>query len=100
MIRLEMKNCNTTLIEKLQKYQHYHRVKWININILQAKEYYLSIKVSLYQGRVIEQAKFTYFPLEKSFKKQITTIEVQEKKEVETLKVMKDAILKDHLNGS
>ena len=95
MIRLEMKNCNTTLIEKLQKYQHYRRVKWININILQAKEYYLSIKV-----RVIEQAKFTYFPLEKSFKKQITTIEVQEKKEVETLKVMKDAILKDHLNGS
>ena len=27
MIRLETKNCNTTLVEKLQKYQSYHQIK-------------------------------------------------------------------------
>ena len=26
MIRLEKKNCNTMLTEKLQKYQHYHQL--------------------------------------------------------------------------
>ena len=33
MIRLEMKNCNTMLTEKQQKYQH-HQVKLINMNFL------------------------------------------------------------------
>ena len=45
MIRLEMKNSNIILTEKLQKYQHYHKVKSINMNILQVKKYYLPIKV-------------------------------------------------------
>ena len=45
MIKLEMENYNTMLTEKLQKYQHYHLEKLINMNILQAKEYYLLIKV-------------------------------------------------------
>ena len=44
MIRLEMKNCNTVLTEKKQKYQYYHRGKLININILQVKVYYPLIK--------------------------------------------------------
>ena len=40
-IRLKMKNYNMILTEKQQKYQIYHHVKWINMNILQVKKYYL-----------------------------------------------------------
>ena len=43
MIKLEIKNVNMTLIEKQQKYQLYHRVKFINMNILLVKIYYLPI---------------------------------------------------------
>ena len=45
MIRLEMKNYNTILTEKQQKYQSYHQEKLINMNMLQMKKYYLPIKV-------------------------------------------------------
>ena len=45
---LEMKNCNMILIEKLQKYQHYHSLKLINMTILQVKKWYLWIKVKLW----------------------------------------------------
>ena len=41
---LEMKNFNI-LSGKQQKYQHYHQVKLIDMNILPAKKYYLLIKV-------------------------------------------------------
>ena len=44
MIRLEINNYNTILTEEQQKYQHYHQVKLINMNILQAQKYYLLIK--------------------------------------------------------
>ena len=44
MIRLEINNYNTILTEKQQKYQHYHQVKLINMNILQAQKYCLLIK--------------------------------------------------------
>ena len=44
MIRLEMKNYNTILTEKPQKCQHYHHVKLINMNVLQAKKYCHLIK--------------------------------------------------------
>ena len=37
------------------------------------------------QKQIIEQAKFTYSPLEKTFEKQIKTIEDQGKKQVELL---------------
>ena len=40
-----MKNYNRILTKKQQKYQYYHHVKLINMNILQVKEYYLLIKV-------------------------------------------------------
>ena len=75
MIRLKMKNYNMTLTEKLPKYQPYHQVKLISMNILPSS-----------QEQIIEQAKFTYYPLGKAFEKQIKTIEDQEKKQVETLK--------------
>ena len=38
----EKKN-STILTEKLQKYQHYHLEKLINMNILQAEKYYFVI---------------------------------------------------------
>ena len=40
------------------------------------------------QLQIIEQAKFTYSPLGKVFKKQIKTIEDQEQKQVDALKVL------------
>ena len=41
--QIEMKNHNTILIEKLQKYQLYRQVKLISMNILLVKKYYLLI---------------------------------------------------------
>ena len=41
------------------------------------------------QRQIIEQNKFTYFPLGKAFEKQRKTIEEQGKKQVEVLKVLK-----------
>ena len=41
------------------------------------------------QSGVIEQGKFTYSPLGKSLEIQIKTIEVQGKKQVEAIKVLK-----------
>ena len=41
------------------------------------------------QKQIIEQAKFTYSPLGKTFEKQIKTIEDQGKKQVEALKDLK-----------
>ena len=38
------KKYNMILKEKLQKYQLYHQVKLISMNILQVKKYYLLIK--------------------------------------------------------
>ena len=40
-----MKNYNTTLTEKQQKYQHYHKVKLMNMNILQPKKHCHLIKL-------------------------------------------------------
>ena len=39
MIKLEMSNFNTILIEKQQKFQPFHQVKLINMNFVQAKKY-------------------------------------------------------------
>ena len=43
------------------------------------------------QKQIIQQAKFTYFPLGKAFEKQIKTIEDQEKKQIDALKDLKDS---------
>ena len=79
-IRLEIKNYNTILIERL-------------ILILSAL---LSGKIDKYeyltgeilpsnQQQINEQAKFTYSPLGKAFEKQTKTIEDQGKKQVAAL---------------
>ena len=41
------------------------------------------------QSRIIEQAKFTYSPLSKAFKKQIKTIEDQGIKQIDSFKSFK-----------
>ena len=84
MIRLEMKNYNMILTEKLLKYQLYHQAKLISMNILLVKIHY-----HLIQQQIIKQAKFAYSPLGKAFKKQIKTIEDQGEKQVEALKDLK-----------
>ena len=61
------------LTGKLQKYQHYHHVKWINMNILQ-----------------IEQTKFTCSPLGKAFERQIKAIE-------QKLKIKKELLMEMHM---
>ena len=40
MVRFEMKNYNTILTVKHQKYQHYYQVKLTKMNISQGKKYY------------------------------------------------------------
>ena len=72
MKRLEIKNCSMILIEKLQKYQHYHQVKLINMNILQVKKFLIT---PFNQSQVIKQATFAYSLLGKAFEKQIKTPE-------------------------
>ena len=39
-----VENYNIILTEKQQKYQHYHQIKLINMNILQVKKYYVLIE--------------------------------------------------------
>ena len=41
------------------------------------------------QQQIIEQTKFTYFPLGKAFEKQIKTIEDQEQKQIKALEDLK-----------
>ena len=77
MIRLEMRNYSVILIEKQLKYQLYHQVKYEYLtgeDILPSN-----------QQQIIEQARFTYSPLQKAFEKQIKTIEDQCKKQVDAL---------------
>ena len=75
-----MRNCNTILTEKLQKYQYYHQVKLI----ASGKEILPSV-----QSRIIEQANFTYSSFGKAFEKQIKTIEDCLIKQGEALKALK-----------
>ena len=69
MIKLEMKNYNMILIEKMQKYQLYQQAKLISTNIVLPSN----------QKTKIEQAKFTYSPLGKAFEKQTKKLNIKEK---------------------
>ena len=72
---LKMKNYNSILIEKPQKYQPYHRIILINTNILWAKKYYLPVRVENYKNS----------PLKKSFEKEAKTIDDQGDKQIEAV---------------
>ena len=80
MIKLRMKNYNMVLTDKQQKYQRYRQVKLINMNILPVKRYYHLIKVN-----IIEQPKFPYSPLGKTFEKQAKTSEEQGKRQIDAI---------------
>ena len=95
MIKLEMKNYNTILIEKQPKYQLYHQTKFVNMSILLVKIYYHSNK-----QQIIEQAKFTYSPLAKAFVKQIKTIEDQGEKQVKALNTLKSGSNNNNNNNN
>ena len=61
MIRLEMKNYNMILIEKLQKYRH------LSIGIIDKLEYLTDEEIlSLNQSQLIEHSKVNYSPLPKN----------------------------------
>ena len=83
MIRVEMKNYNMTLIERLQKYQLYYQVK-INMYQYLTREEILPSN----QQQMKQQAKFTYFPLGKAFEKQTK----------EQVKAIKDLNISDKSN--
>ena len=51
------------------------------------------------QQQIIEQAKFTFSPLEKAFEKQIKTIEDQGEKQVEALKNLKPKKYRKAIEG-
>ena len=59
---LEMKNYNMILTENQEKYKHYHQIKMIKMNILQAKTYYL-----LFKEEWLKKAKFTNSPSKTKF---------------------------------
>ena len=50
-----MNNYDAVLTEKQQKYQLYHRVKLINVNILLVKKYYFLIKVKFISNKSFGQ---------------------------------------------
>ena len=72
MIRLEMKNYNMIIIEKLPEYQLYHQKKIDKYEYPTGEE-----TLPSNQKQIIEQAKFIYSILGKAFKKQIKTIKDQ-----------------------
>ena len=61
MLKLKMKNHNTILTEKQQKYQHYHQVRY---EYLKSEE-----RLPSDQSRKKEQAKFTHSLLCKAFER-------------------------------
>ena len=84
MIGLKMKNYNMVLKEKQQKYQLLSSGKILKYEYLNSEEILPSD-----QQQIIDQVKFTYFPLGNAFEKQIETTEHQGKKQVEALKDLK-----------
>ena len=77
------------LTEKQQYYKHYNRVKYDKYEYLTAEEI-----LPPSQKRVIEQAKFTYFPLGKAFENQIKRIRDQGEKQIKALEVHGKQLIK------
>ena len=83
MIKVGMKNYNMILIAKQSKYRVYHQVKFTN-------EYLTGEDIlPSNQQQIIEEAKFTYSPLGKTFEKQVKAIEDQGQKQEDALKNLK-----------
>ena len=88
MIKLNMKNFNTTLIERQQKYQLYHLIKY---EYLTGEEILPSNK-----QQIIEQDKFEYSPLRKAFEKQTKTIEDRGEKQIKAIQDNKQQLISDN----
>ena len=80
MIILEMKNYNMILTEKLQKISALSSGKIDKYEYLAGKEI-----LSSNQIQILEQAKFAYSPLGKTFEKQIKTIEDRGEKQIKSI---------------
>ena len=79
MIRLEMKNCDTILIEAA-------KISALSSSKIDKQEYLTGEEIlASNQRQIIEQAKFTYSPLGNNFEKQIKTIEDQGQKQFKAL---------------
>ena len=90
-IRLEMKNYNMILIERLQKSSG----KIDKYAYLTGEDILPSN-----QKQIIEQAKFIYSPLGKAFEKQIKTLEDQGKKQIDALADLKPKEIKPNKYGN
>ena len=67
---------------------------------IQKYEYLTSVDISpSNQQEIMEQAKFTYFPLGKAFEKQIKTIEDQGEKQINALKVSEPKTIESGSNN-
>ena len=80
------------LTERLRKYQLYHQVKLIDIN-LTGEEIWPSN-----QQQIIAQAKCTYSPLGKAFGKQTKTIKDQGEKQIKTIEEESNKQIKNTKN--
>ena len=78
--KIRDKNFNMTLTEQLQRYLHNHQGR--------QRDEYLTCDEMLppQQHRKIQEAKFTYFPIRKTFEKQTKTIVEQVKSQVNLTK--------------
>ena len=79
-IRLEMKNYDMILIERLQKISALSSDKIDKYEYLTGEEILLST-----QQQIIEQAKFTYSPLGKAVEKQTKTIKDRGEKQIKAI---------------
>ena len=78
-IRLEMKNYNMILIEKLQ-------ISALSSGKINKYEYLTDEEIlHSNQQQIIEQAKFTYSPLRKAFEKQAKIIKGQGEKQIKAI---------------
>ena len=89
MIRLEMKNCDTILIEAA-------KISALSSSKIDKQEYLTGEEIlASNQRQIIEQAKFTYSPLGNDFEKQIKTTEDQGQKQVKALVDLKPKAIKE-----
>ena len=89
MIRLEMKNCDTILIEAA-------KISALSSSKIDKQEYLTGEEIlASNQRQIIEQAKFTYSPLGNNFEKQIKTTGDQGQKQVKALVDLKPKAIKE-----
>ena len=80
MMKLEIKNYNTILIEKL------HKISALSSNQFDNYDYHTGEEILPFnQKHIVEQVKFTYSSLGKAFEKQRKTIEDQGEKQIKSI---------------